>query len=175
MTQAQYNIDKERTAVRQQLHAESSFLMKILRGHYLIEQKLNDLLDIAVLYPDVLNASNAPQINFHTKCFLVKALIPEVSIAPWLWPSIHKLNRARNKMAHGLESEKLDASIAIFIKSHRDNDPVYVDLIKRRGALSVEEECEALIEYIYAFLTLYLQKYKLHVAKNESRDFSWTE
>lgn len=60
MSQFEDYANQERDAVRDQLTEEPSFLMKILRGHFLIEQKLNDILYTLVRDPGVLKTSNAP-------------------------------------------------------------------------------------------------------------------
>ncbi len=81
MSQFEDYANQERDAVRDQLTEEPSFLMKILRGHFLIEQKLNDILYTLVRDPGVLKTSNAPRIDFKTKSYIIRSLIPEISDA----------------------------------------------------------------------------------------------
>jgi hypothetical protein len=146
--------------VKKQLDEESSFLMQLLRGHFLLEQKLNEMLYLLVRNPDVLQKSNSPRIDFNTKTFIIRSLAPEAPMGEFCWPALSKFNSIRNKMAHGLESDKLDKGIDDFIKYMKENDSVFKKRILGLSGVTTEQECVLAICALYSFFTVYTQKVK---------------
>lgn len=115
-----------------------------------------------VLNPSVLQASNAPRIDFNTKVYFVKSIAPKPpEVGDFFWTAVSKVNGIRNKMAHGLESEKLDKSVTEFIKYMQDNDPIFNKRSLAYGQVSVEQLCIAGICAVYSFFTVYLQNIKV--------------
>lgn len=156
---------QERALVESHLQEEPSFLMRIIRAHFLFEQKLNEMMRLLVRNPSVLEASNAPRIDFHTKLHFAKALAPKPP-NEWFWPALSKVNSIRNKAAHGLESEKLNTAIQDFVDHMKNNSEVHRKNMAAMGQVDLEDECVYAITSAFAFHTIYVQKIREHIKAN---------
>lgn len=84
--------------------------LAVLKCHLLCEEVLTKLIERHLRYPEhLLNA----KLSFAQKISLAKCC--SGNNVEWLWPALHKLNKARNQLAHGLSSEILDAKLQEFI------------------------------------------------------------
>ncbi len=91
----------------------------LLRGHQLIEALVFQFLRQHVNSPDELE-------NFHARWDAVLALARSLRYQnekdeAWVWQSSTRLERARNRVAHFLESQRADQAIADFVNSVRSN------------------------------------------------------
>jgi hypothetical protein len=83
----------------------------ILRGHLLVEEELNELLELLVHNPQHLQKA---RLSFAQRVRLVHALYPARGASEPLMVAIEKLNSLRNSLAHQLEPKDLTASICQF-------------------------------------------------------------
>ena len=90
--------------------------MILLKGHLLIEELLQKMVESFVRCPDELPAA---KFTFHHRLCLAKALRnpaihPELN---WVWDGVQKINTLRNLMVHKLNpknfEEKLDEYVAL--------------------------------------------------------------
>lgn len=156
---------EDRALVESHLQEEPSFLMKIIRAHFLFEQKLNEMLRLLVRNPSVLESSKAPRVDFHTKLFFVRAIAPNPP-NDWFWPALSKVNSIRNKAAHGLESEKLNTAIQDFVDYMKNNCEIHKKNMAAMGRVDLEDECVYAITSAFAFHTVYLRKLQQHLEAN---------
>lgn len=91
----------------------------VLKGHLLIEEEVNELLDVLLKNPRELYAAD---LRFYQKICLLKALFPGKDLEEREWTAIEKLNSIRNKLAHKLEPPKIEALIKDFLKILEDPD-----------------------------------------------------
>lgn len=91
----------------------------VLRGHQLTELLLYRFVKQNVHYPEHIESLF---IRWEPLIALVRAMKSERSDDYlWVWPSLVKLERARNQIAHDIEASKLDKKIKDFINCVRSN------------------------------------------------------
>ena len=98
------------------LPIEGDLTLMILRGHLLIEEQVNFLIDNRVAKCGALK--EADLTSFQKIC-LAEAIIEEFSPDgedAWLWPAVKKLNKLRNDIAHNLTKPGIDERVADFVK-----------------------------------------------------------
>jgi hypothetical protein len=105
------------------LAARDEVLDRVLRGHLLIEESL-DLLIQPYLSPR--EALEKARLSFPQKLTLAQALAPEHGDAQ-IWKAITKLNVLRNKVAHQLDTKQRDGAVRGFV------DEVMADLDEGTG------------------------------------------
>jgi hypothetical protein len=99
---------------RQHLPIGGDFTMMILKGHLLIEEQINLLLEARIPKSSVLKDAG---FTFNQKIRLAEAVVEETySDDIWLWPAIHKLNKLRNDIAHNLSKPGIPDRIVDFVK-----------------------------------------------------------
>lgn len=101
---------------KEQLPSEGDLTLMILKGHLLIEEQINCLIDTRVPKHDALKDAD---LTAHQKICLAEAMVEETSPGgedAWLWPAIKKLNKLRNDVAHHLSKPGIQDRIADFIK-----------------------------------------------------------
>ena len=89
-------------------------ILTILKGHLLVEQEVNSLLEVTVPYPKALKIRDKNGPKFAHKLLLLKALIPKPEPVPDLWNVVKKLNDLRNDLAHKLSPENVEGNIDKF-------------------------------------------------------------
>lgn len=82
----------------------------VLKGHLIIEEILNDILES---HCDNYDSMVKAHLSFYQKACVVKALVSTVGRV--YFESIFLLNRLRNDLAHKLDSKKREALIESFI------------------------------------------------------------
>lgn len=87
-------------------------VLLVLKGHLLVEERLNEILASYVTQPLVLQRGN---LRYHQLAIFCEALFHSADRA-WAWESVHHLNKLRNDLAHKLESEKRVKLIENFLK-----------------------------------------------------------
>src|SRR6266478_8283383 len=92
--------------------AGDDVVLIVLKGHLLVEERLNEILASYVAQPLALQRSN---LRYHQLATFCEALFHSVNRA-WVWESVHHLNSLRNDLAHKLESEKRGQLIENFLK-----------------------------------------------------------
>jgi len=88
-------------------------ILVVLKGHLLVEQEINSLLEAKLPNPDVLKLREVKGPRFFHKVCLLKALIPKPKPVK-LWVIIEKLNKLRNKFAHNLSPDDVGKEIDKF-------------------------------------------------------------
>ena len=113
-------------------------LFLILKGHLLIEEKLDAI--IAIHFGDE-KLSKALNLRFQQKARLAEAICTQYFNNSWwdpfLWPAIQLLNNVRNELAHKLESEKIREHVARLIR-------LYVELGKLHETSFITQTGETL-------------------------------
>jgi len=95
----------------------------ILRGHQLTESLLYKFIKKNVNYPEYIDSFF---IRWEPLMALVRAMKNEnTGDYDWIWPSLIRLERARNQIAHSLELAKLQTKIEEFINCVRSNVPEF--------------------------------------------------
>lgn len=89
-------------------------ILVILKGHLLVEQEINRLLETKVPNPDALGIRKRSGPTFFHKLRLLRALIPKPEPVPDLWNVVEELNKLRNDLAHELSPENVEESINRF-------------------------------------------------------------
>jgi hypothetical protein len=77
--------------------------LMILKGHLLIEEKLQDLIDSKVPYPQALK--DARLTTYQVIC-ITKSLFSHKTEL-WLWDFLFKFNKLRNDIAHKIEPQSI--------------------------------------------------------------------
>jgi hypothetical protein len=96
------------------LPREGDLALIILKGHLLIEEQINFLLEHRIPKFSALKAAN---LTTHQKICLAEAVIEESQENEkndWLWVALKKLNSLRNDIAHKLSSTGIDDRVADF-------------------------------------------------------------
>ena len=108
------------------LNFDGSGIDVILKGHLLIEEVLNKILERTVVSTAPIKQAN---LSFYKTACVVKAL-HEHECKEWVWDSIFSLNSIRNKLAHQLEINNIDDLIedfTLFVKTHGDGTKEFGD------------------------------------------------
>lgn len=129
--------------------AGDDVVLLVLKGHLLVEERLNEILASYVAQPSVLERAN---LRYHQLATFCEALFHSADQA-WVWESVRHLNTLRNDLAHKLESAKRGQLIENFLKP--------VDETQKTIGLEPKEE-EGLAERLrstLAFLLGVLENY----------------
>ena len=89
----------------------------ILRGHLLIEEQLQKIIDGAFQNPNALG-----NLNFYNKQKIVKAIKGNIDPDPLVWDSINKIRKLRNDLAHKIEINDLRGRIDDIIAPWNNSD-----------------------------------------------------
>jgi len=90
-------------------------ILIILKGHLLVEQEVNGLLEVTVPNPKPLRIRDSNPPKFAHKLSLLKALIPKPKPVRNLWDVVKGLNDLRNDLAHELSPENVEGKIDKFV------------------------------------------------------------
>jgi hypothetical protein len=127
------------------------FSQTAIKGHLLIEERLSQILDVAIGKPEVLSKA---RLTFVQKLRLVQAmsfLDPDDD----MWETALVLNRLRNEMAHRLDSPKID-TIMKDIYRLMQLSPSPGDSPQKLDAIKMESLALAVI-FAHGFLGQYLK------------------
>lgn len=80
------------------------FSTTILKGHLLLEELINEILENHVQHPDIFNEI---RIGFYAKLGLARSMSKSRHSSPW-WEMIKLINTLRNESAHKLDTKKRD-------------------------------------------------------------------
>lgn len=87
----------------------------VLKGHLLLEEQLNGLVEVMVRSPEVLFQGER-LFTFYQKIRLVESLLGKSNTnSDSIWLNIEKINEIRNKLAHKLDIPELEDKIDKFI------------------------------------------------------------
>lgn len=87
----------------------------ILKGHLLIEESLNFIIENFVHHSEFMN--NA-RLTFYQKLYIARSMsLSEQDNSMWL--IIEKINTLRNDFSHRLESDKREAKIQIIVSLYK--------------------------------------------------------
>jgi hypothetical protein len=78
----------------------------------LIEELLTLVIERNMKRPEFLQKA---RIEFDKKLVLAQGFLAGVSEAEWVWKAIVKLNEARNKLAHNLDTETVERKLEAFM------------------------------------------------------------
>ncbi len=125
--------------------------LRLLKGHLLVEEQLNHLIEFKAETPRVLNKA---RFSFLQKVHLVEALyFNELTFPSWLSSAASQLNKCRNLLAHTLDEKQL------LVEQEKLHNIFYAHkLIKRdcEPELSLSAFC------IGSIVTLYSGLYHTH-------------
>jgi len=132
--------------VKNNLPSDSDIELIVLKGHLLIEECLNSIIDAAKLNNSCLGNLD---LNFYKRVILVNTLCwksPEDKI----WNFILQINKLRNDLAHNLDSKKRERLILDVIHMHIDI--LDSDLIEETKAMSIKRQIELSFYLIIGYL-----------------------
>lgn len=84
----------------------------ILKGHLLVEEEINELLDVLLNKPIALKNGD---FNFFQKFCILQAVIDPQYLSQKDWQAIKQLNNLRNKLAHNLEPKGIKDIVRNFL------------------------------------------------------------
>jgi hypothetical protein len=87
--------------------SEASSDLLILKGHLLIEEVLNDLIEGFFPKPSSIRAA---KLGYYQMLKLAESIYFQQD-RQWMWGASNKLNKIRNQLAHNLEPQKIDELI----------------------------------------------------------------
>lgn len=96
------------------LPSVNDYSLIVLKGHLLIEEQINQIIEGSVPFPDCL----PDDLTFSKKLALAKSLHRD-SVPPGVWKAVTTLNRFRNDFAHELEPENIEDRIDAWAKIAR--------------------------------------------------------
>lgn len=120
----------------------------VLKGHLLVEERLNDLAQTALPHPKYL-----PDFMFHKLACVVRATVPQRA-DDLCWELILKLNTLRNDFAHNLSSSKRQQTLVDLLALAKKAQPNPTMVIDKSGedALSEAERLRHVIIDCMTFL-----------------------
>ncbi len=86
--------------------------LSLLKVHLLIEELLNLAIERNMKRPNFLQKS---RLEFEKKLVLAQGFLTGLPEFEWVWKAIVKLNEARNKLAHELDTEVVEGKLEAFI------------------------------------------------------------
>ncbi len=113
--------NKEEPWKRFQKHMPRSndITLIILKGHLLVEQELNDILDIELRYSRALYDV---KITFYHRLAIVKSIYGTPLSGGFPYDEIKKLNTLRNRLVHSLEPKDLEKHVELFLRMFENPD-----------------------------------------------------
>ena len=112
MKLSESEIQERQAAAQQRAKKIDELRLSVLKGHLLMEEALDGFIQAAVCHPEQINHVN---MNFHTKAHLAIALGCERD-KDEMWSVVWAINQLRNKIAHKLDSDEIDAKVK-FLRS----------------------------------------------------------
>ena len=104
------------------LKEKDDIALIVLKGHLLIEERLDEIIRNSVVNPTVLKNT---RMNFELKCKLAQSMCTKPEFPAWLL--VLSLNSLRNDLAHKLESDsrdlKIDKSRNLYIQYLQEGHP----------------------------------------------------
>jgi hypothetical protein len=110
--------DDFRGRFRRFLPRSKDLTLIVLKGHLLVEEAINGLIDEHLSNPAALASA---RLGFAQRLAVLRALLSEGAFEHWL-DSAEKLNTLRNRMAHQLAPPQLERHIAEFLRTLEDPD-----------------------------------------------------
>ena len=95
----------------------------LLKGHLLIENILQRILEESSVEPDMMEKA---KLGFHKKVIIVRALHGD-KCKPWVWECVLETNVVRNRLAHYLENPGIEERIDDLIDKIRMDDVGFVN------------------------------------------------
>ena len=134
-------------------------VLVVLKGHLLIEESLNNIIENFIYHPDKLKNAN---LSFYQKIHIAKSM----SIAQennTMWQLIEKLNSLRNDFAHNLTSDKRNHKI-------QDIRKLYEDEVKGSAFENdwYSNDLATFISLIVSFCLGFLTSFEVEVEKKRS-------
>ncbi|MCR9846726.1 hypothetical protein [Vibrio antiquarius] len=100
-------------------------LNKILRGHLLVEEVVNDIFKSLLHYPEDLVGNSGTKFDCHQVICLTSAMYKEgyfsKEILNHIWLSVKKLNSLRNHLAHNIPRSEVDHKVDDFVSYVQNN------------------------------------------------------
>ncbi|ELA7817941.1 hypothetical protein Q6U60_000705 [Vibrio alginolyticus] len=94
-------------------------LNKILRGHLLVEEVLNDIFKNLLHYPEELGGNSGTKLDCHQVICLTSAMYKESYFTReqlhHIWVSVKKLNSLRNHLAHNIPKSEIEHKVGDFV------------------------------------------------------------
>lgn len=97
---------------------KGDMLLTILKGHLLIEESLQGIIDAHMRNPSALKKKDV-RLGFKNKLRLAEALCNKPNpYGVMFWKAIEHLNIIRNYLSHNVEAPDLNAKIDTFLKNY---------------------------------------------------------
>jgi hypothetical protein len=143
--------DAEADRITRLLMEFDEFSQTAIKGHLLIEERLSQILDLAIGKPEILSKA---RLTFVQKLRLVQAL-SFLDPKDDMWEVAITLNRLRNEMAHQLDSPKIDDIMKDIYRLIQFAAPAPSDSPRKVDAIKMESLALAVI-FAHGFLGEYL-------------------
>ena len=132
------------------LQSPEDLAFVLLKGHLLIEEKLDSILCTIVAHGEYLDKA---RLTFHTKAVVAQSMSWSQH-ANEMWKLVYSINTLRNQLAHSLEPNELESKLGVVLNTHAEiskNDPNFASI----ASLSSMGQLYAAIVYCLGFLTSY--------------------
>ena len=144
--------DAEADRITRLLMEFDEFSQTAIKGHLLIEERLSQILDLALGKPEILSKA---RLTFVQKLRIVQA-ISFLDPADEMWEVALTLNRLRNEMAHRLDSPKIAEIMKEIYRLMHMNAPAPTEIPEKIEADKMESLGLAVI-FAHGFLGSYLE------------------
>lgn len=131
--------------------------MIILKGHLLVEQEMNDILD------DNLTESKAlldARMTFSHRLAVIKSIYGSFNRSKFPYTQIKKLNALRNQLVHNIEPKDLEKNIVAFVQEIEDRESKV-----KFSKMKLENRLKRSIAYLCGLIYGYREGRKAAVSK----------
>lgn len=104
------DVEDRRSRFRRLMPPSLDDLQLLLKGHLLIEEQLQRIIETRVFVPEALGT----RWTFSQRVRLAQAMIIPLPDFEWVWTAVDKLNNARNALVHKAEPGPLDGLLRDF-------------------------------------------------------------
>src|SRR6266536_2359317 len=143
--------DAEADRITRLLMEFDEFSQTAIKGHVLIEERLSQILDLALGKPEIVSKA---RLTFVQKLRIVQAM-SFLDAKDEMWEVALTLNRLRNEMAHRLDSPKIEEIMRDIYRLMR-LAPAAGDSPQKVDAVKMESLALAVI-FAHGFLGEYLE------------------
>ena len=100
------------TRLKKHLPKSNDLTLIILKGHLIVEQELNDILDL-----DLCDSKQLLNFTFSNRLAVVKSVLGMSDDLKPLYSYIENLNSLRNQLVHNLEPHDLENKVKVFVRN----------------------------------------------------------
>jgi len=94
------------------LYGLNDLTLIVLKGHLLVEEEINELLNVLLEKPNALKEGN---FSFYQKLCILRAILNPKYLPDKEWKAMEQLNNLRNRLAHHLEPKGIKDMVSDFL------------------------------------------------------------